>query len=112
MSWLHEEYRDIPIYITENGACCDDSLEADGSVHDAKRDDYYRKHFIQCQRLTNSGVPLKGYYAWSLLDNFEWAEGYAKRFGIVYMNDETLERRPKDSYYFIQKVISESGFDV
>ncbi|MGN7456725.1 GH1 family beta-glucosidase [Paenibacillus pasadenensis] len=112
LSWLHEEYGDIPIYITENGACTDDHVAEDGGVHDAQRVDYYRKHFIQCQRLIDSGVPLKGYYAWSLLDNFEWAEGYAKRFGIVHTDYETLERTPKDSYYFIQKVISEGGFDV
>ncbi|MCM3747640.1 family 1 glycosylhydrolase [Paenibacillus pasadenensis] len=67
---------------------------------------------IQCQLLFDPGMPLKGYYACSLLNNFEWAEGYAKRFGIAYTNDETLERWPKDSYYFNQKVISESGFDV
>ena len=112
LSWVHDEYGDTPIYITENGACYDDELTADNRVHDAQRAEYFRKHFIQCHRLIGSGVPLKGYFAWSLLDNFEWAEGYRKRFGIVYTNYETLERHPKDSYYFIQDVIRNSGFEV
>ncbi len=112
LSWVHKEYGDTPIYITENGACYDDVWTADNKVHDADRTTYFRKHFIQCHRLIESGVPLKGYFAWSLLDNFEWAEGYNKRFGIVYTNYETLERHPKDSYYFIQDVIKNNGFDV
>jgi beta-glucosidase len=111
LSWVKEAYGDIPIYITENGACYEDELTADGRVHDAKRVDYYKKHFIQCHRLIESGVPLKGYFAWSLLDNFEWAEGYNKRFGIVYTNYETLERYPKDSFYFIQQVIKDGGLE-
>ncbi|MBW5447024.1 beta-glucosidase [Cohnella sp. CFH 77786] len=112
LKWVHEEYGDTPIYITENGACYDDELTADNRVHDVKRTEYYRKHFVQCHRLISSGVPLKGYFAWSLLDNFEWAEGYRKRFGIVYTDYETLARHPKDSYYFIRQVIADGGFDV
>lgn len=112
LTWLKEDYGDIPIYITENGACYDDELTSDKRVHDAKRTEYFHKHFIQCHRAIESGIQLKGYFAWSLLDNFEWAEGYRKRFGIVYTNYETLERHPKDSYYFIQEVIKNGGFDV
>jgi beta-glucosidase len=112
LTWLKEEYGDIPIYITENGACYDDELTADNCVHDVKRTEYFQKHFIQCHRAIESGIQLKGYFAWSLLDNFEWAEGYRKRFGIVYTNYETLDRHPKDSYYFIQDVISNNGFEV
>lgn len=112
LKWVHETYGDIPIYITENGACYDDQLTADNRVHDAERTAYFRKHFVQCHRLIASGVPLKGYFAWSLLDNFEWAEGYRKRFGIVYTDYATLARHPKDSYYFYQKVIAEGGLDV
>jgi len=111
-SWAHEEYGDTPIYITENGACYEDVLTENNRVHDVLRKDYFQKHFIQCHRLIESGVPLKGYFAWSLLDNFEWAEGYRKRFGIVYTNYETLERHPKDSYFFIQDVIKNKGFEV
>jgi len=112
LSWVREEYGDTPIYITENGACYEDELTEDKRVHDAKRIDYFRKHFIQCHRLIESGVPLKGYFAWSLLDNFEWAEGYRKRFGIVYTDYNTLERHPKDSYYFIRDVIASGGLEV
>ncbi|WP_276354871.1 GH1 family beta-glucosidase [Cohnella caldifontis] len=112
LKWVHDTYGEIPIYITENGACYNDGPSPDGKIHDEKRIDYYRMHFTQCHRAIASGVPLKGYFAWSLLDNFEWAEGYAMRFGIVYTNYETLTRTPKDSYYFIQKVIAESGLDV
>ncbi|MFC5701949.1 GH1 family beta-glucosidase [Cohnella faecalis] len=111
LTWVREEYGDTPIYITENGACYEDELTSDKRVHDAKRTEYFKKHFIQLHRLIESGVPLKGYFAWSLLDNFEWAEGYRKRFGIVYTNYATLERHPKDSYFFIQKVIADRGFD-
>jgi beta-glucosidase len=111
LSWVHGEYGDTPIYITENGACYEDVLTEDNRIHDVLRKQYFKKHFIQCHRLIESGVPLKGYFAWSLLDNFEWAEGYRKRFGIVYTNYETLERHPKDSYYFIQDVIKSSGFE-
>lgn len=111
LSWVHEEYGDVPIYITENGACYEDELTTEGRVHDAKRADYFKKHFIQCHRLIESGVPLKGYFAWSLLDNFEWAEGYVKRFGIVYTDYKTLKRYPKDSYRFIQSVIENDGFE-
>jgi len=112
LKWVHDTYGDTPIYITENGACSDDVLEADGQVHDEQRVDYFRKHFIQCHRLIASGVPLRGYFAWSLLDNFEWAEGYSKRFGIVYTDYETLKRYPKDSYAFIKSVIADGGLDV
>lgn len=112
LKWVHDTYGDTPIYITENGACCDDVLEADGQVHDEHRVDYFRKHFVQCHRSIASGVPLRGYFAWSLLDNFEWAEGYSKRFGIVYTDYGTLKRYPKDSYAFIKSVIADGGLDV
>jgi len=112
LKWVHDTYGDIPIYITENGACYDDVLTSDGKVHDADRIAYFHKHFIQLHRLIASGVPLRGYFAWSLLDNFEWAEGYSKRFGLVYMNYETLERIPKDSFYFFQHVIANGAIEV
>jgi len=112
LGWVKEEYGDIPIYITENGACYEDELTPDKKVHDAKRFEYFRKHLIQCHRAIESGIPLKGYFAWSLMDNFEWAEGYRKRFGLCYTDYETLARHPKDSYYFYQKVIADGGLDV
>ena len=93
---VHEDYGPIPIYITENGAAYHDVVEA-GRVHDRQRQEYLEQHFEQAERAIQAGVPLKGYYVWSLLDNFEWAFGYDRRFGIVYVDFETQERILKDS---------------
>ena len=90
------DYGDIPIVLTENGAAFDDVLE-DGRVHDLERLDFLRTHLLASRRAIRAGVPLRGYFAWSLLDNFEWAEGYAKRFGIVHVDFRTQVRTIKDS---------------
>jgi beta-glucosidase len=90
------DYGDIPIVLTENGAAFDDVLE-DGQVHDLERLDFLRTHLLASRRAIRAGVPLRGYFAWSLLDNFEWAEGYAKRFGIVHVDFRTQVRTIKDS---------------
>jgi beta-glucosidase len=93
---LREQFPDQPLMITENGAAFDDVLE-DGRVHDEQRIDYLRRHFTAAHRAMEQGVDLRGYQVWSLLDNFEWAYGYSKRFGIVHVDYETLQRTPKDS---------------
>ena len=93
---LTRDYGSIPLYITENGAAYPDVVE-DDKVHDKERLDYLQRHFEQAARAIEDGVPLKGYYVWSLLDNFEWALGYTKRFGIVYVDYDTQERILKDS---------------
>ena len=85
-----------PVYITENGAAFKDTLES-GRIHDHDRIDYYQKHLLAVHHSIEAGVDIRGYFAWSLLDNFEWAEGYTQRFGIVYVNFETQERILKDS---------------
>lgn len=107
-----DEYR-VPLVVTENGmACADVPVTApDGSkaVHDADRIDYLRRHFEAAARAMDEGVPLRGYFVWSLLDNFEWAFGYSKRFGIVYMDYGTLERIPKDSFLWYRGVIANRG---
>jgi beta-glucosidase len=90
--------------ITENGAAFDDRVE-DGRVHDAKRVDYLHRHFVAAHRAMAQGVDLRGYQVWSLLDNFEWAYGYTKRFGIVYVDYETQERILKDSALWYSEVI-------
>jgi len=97
-------------YVTENGAACDDVLERD-RVRDAGRIGYIRSHLAACERAIREGIPLKGYYAWSLLDNFEWAFGYSKRFGLVYVDFETGERLPKDSFWYYRDMVAghESG---
>ncbi|GGF36159.1 beta-glucosidase [Halobacillus andaensis] len=94
---LREEYTDLPIYITENGAAYDDVLEVDGSVHDDERVAYVEHHLQAVYDLNEEGMNIAGYFLWSLLDNFEWAFGYDKRFGIIYVDFETQKRYWKDS---------------
>lgn len=93
------------VYVTENGACCDDVLDKDGEVYDTDRVVYLREHLIAAHRAISEGYPLRGYFLWSLMDNFEWAEGYAKRFGICYVHYETLRRIPKLSAKWYSEVI-------
>ncbi|MCL6432125.1 MAG: beta-glucosidase [Anaerolineae bacterium] len=105
---LHEDYAPAAIYITENGAAFADRVE-DGRVHDERRVAYLREHFVAAWRAIQQGVPLRGYFVWSLLDNFEWAYGYSKRFGIVYVDYATQERILKDSALFYRDVIAANG---
>lgn len=108
--YIHNAYYPPAIYITENGCAYDDPEPENGVVHDPKRVDYYRKHLDAVSKAIDMGVPVKGYYAWSLLDNFEWAEGYDKRFGMVYVDFETQERILKDSaIYFRDRIKRERG---
>jgi beta-glucosidase len=102
---LHVEYQPPVIYITENGAAFDDPEPDNGAVHDAKRVEYLRQHFNAVEKAIQQDVPVKGYFVWSFMDNFEWAEGYDIRFGIVRVNYDTQERIPKDSAKFVQQVI-------
>src|SRR5690606_38023463 len=97
---VRRDYPPVPIYITENGAAFDDVLGVDGRVRDDDRIDFLRRHLTVLADAIEDGVDVRGYFAWSLLDNFEWAEGYRKRFGIVYVDFETLERTPKDSAHW------------
>lgn len=101
---VHEDYGPIPLYITENGAAYPDPVEQ-GRVHDPERTAYLQQHFAQAAKLIEAGVPLKGFYVWSLLDNFEWAFGYERRFGIVYVDFETQERIIKDSGRWYQSFL-------
>ncbi|MBA4608684.1 beta-glucosidase [Aeromicrobium sp. Marseille-Q0843] len=91
------DYPSIPIYITENGAAFDDPVSVDGTVQDQDRIDFIAGHLEQVADAVDAGIDVRGYFAWSLLDNFEWAEGYAKRFGIVHVDFDTLVRTPKAS---------------
>jgi beta-glucosidase len=101
-----EEWGVKALYITENGCSCKDKLTLDKQVLDTDRVMYLRNYLTAAQRATAEGYPLKGYFLWSLLDNFEWAEGYTKRFGITYVNYETLERIPKLSAIWYRNVIA------
>lgn len=93
---LHERYHLPPIYITENGAALNDVL-ADGQVNDQDRIDYYNNHLNMLSDAVEAGVDVKGYFAWSLMDNFEWAEGYTQRFGLIYVDFSTQQRILKES---------------
>ncbi len=104
---VQRNYGDIPLYITENGCAYYDTLNEDESrCHDPERIEYYAQHFAQVGRLLSEGVNLKGYYAWSFIDNFEWAWGYTRRFGLVYCDYQDMRRIPKDSYYYYREVIA------
>jgi beta-glucosidase len=103
---LHREYEPSAIYVTENGAAYADVRGHDGSVRDPERQSYLEKYLAGAARATSQGVPLRGYFAWSLLDNFEWAWGYWKRFGLIYIDYATLERVPKGSFYWYRDFIA------
>jgi beta-glucosidase len=102
---LNEDYDVPPIYITENGAAFDDSRR-NGTVDDPQRTAYIARHVEAIAEAIDQGVPMAGYFVWSLLDNFEWTRGYAKRFGLVYVDYETLERVPKASYHWYRQLIA------
>ncbi|HHY80170.1 MAG TPA: beta-glucosidase, partial [Thermoanaerobacter sp.] len=89
---LDREYAKLPIYITENGAAFKDEVTEDGRVHDYERIEYIKEHLKAAAKFIGEGGNLKGYFVWSLMDNFEWAHGYSKRFGIVYVDYETQKR--------------------
>lgn len=99
----------LPIMITENGMANVDFVFSDGTVHDPQRSEYLRTHIKQLKRANDEGVPVIGYSCWSFLDNFEWAEGYAKRFGLVYVDYATQERIVKDSAYTYRDIIKTNG---
>jgi beta-glucosidase len=102
---LRARYGDLDVYVTENGACCDDPVAADGTVHDDDRIAYLRDHLAAARDAIEAGVKLRGYFVWSLLDNFEWAEGYSRRFGVVHVDYATLKRTPKSSYHYLAKIM-------
>ena len=101
-----DDYEPPVIYITESGAAFGDVRGHDGHVHDPERKAYLASHIDAVGRAIEDGVPVHGYFVWSLLDNFEWAHGYAKRFGIVYVDYPTLERVPKDSFTWYRDFIT------
>jgi beta-glucosidase len=106
---LHRDYA-LPMMITENGAAYPDGPDAEtGRVHDTNRIDYLDGHLRACHDALSRGVDLRGYFVWSLMDNFEWAEGYAKRFGIVHVDYATQARLPKDSARWYTDVIRRNG---
>lgn len=98
---VKERYsRDLPVYVLGNGAAFADRIEADGQIRDKARIDYLRGYLGAMLDAVAAGVPVRGYFVWSLLDGFEWAFAYSRRFGLVHVDFASLERRPKDSFHF------------
>ncbi|WP_100444256.1 GH1 family beta-glucosidase [Glycomyces xiaoerkulensis] len=106
---LSADYTDLPVYVTESGACFDDAVGPGGEVDDADRIEYLDGYFRAAGEAIEKGVNLRGYFVWSLLDNFEWAEGYSKRFGLVHVDYDSQRRTPKRSADWYRRVIASGG---
>jgi beta-glucosidase len=103
---MHRDFtRGLPLYVTENGMAAPDRL-VDGKVQDDDRIDYLAAHLAEVAKVASEGVPVRGYFCWSLLDNFEWAFGYGKRFGLVHVDFATLKRTPKASYHALARALA------
>ena len=106
---IAREYTDAPLYIAENGAAFDDRPLPDGRVEDLDRVAYLRAHLAEAHRAIGDGVDLRGYFVWSLLDNFEWEHGYSKRFGLIHVDYDTQRRAWKRSAHWYRDVIARNG---
>ena len=109
LEWIDQRYDHPEIVITENGGAFDDRL-INGIVDDWERIDFFKSYLSELHKAIQNGVQLKGYFAWSLMDNFEWASGYSKRFGIHYVDFNSLKRIPKTSAKWVTEVIKKNGF--
>ena len=107
LKYLDERYH-MPMYLTENGMACHDCISLDGKVHDPNRIDFLARYLHQVKRAA-SEMDLRGYFEWTLLDNFEWNKGYAERFGLVYVDFATQKRIWKDSAYWYAQVVKDNG---
>jgi beta-glucosidase len=107
---IHADYAPRALVITENGAAYATAPDRDGSVDDTRRCDYLRRHLRACLDAIEAGVPLRGYFLWTLLDNFEWAWGFSRRFGIVWVDFETQERILKASAQLYSRIVRDDGF--
>ena len=106
--FLYERYQK-PVYITENGMSAHDWVSLDGKVHDPNRIDFNHRYLKELKKAAEDGVDLAGYFAWSVMDNFEWAYGYSERFGLIYVDYRTQERILKDSAYDFREIIRSNG---
>jgi beta-glucosidase len=104
-------YHPANMIVTENGIPVADGVDFDGKVRDYRRTHYLKDHIVQIHQAISAGVPVRGYFVWSLLDNFEWAYGYQMRFGLVYIDFETKKRIIKESGRWYAQVIRENGLD-
>jgi beta-glucosidase len=106
---VHRDYPPIPLHVTENGAAFPDEPAPDGRVADPDRVAYLEDHFRAAHRAIADGVDVRGYFVWTLMDNFEWGFGYSKRFGLFHVDYKTLERTPKDSARWFVEVTRRNG---
>jgi beta-glucosidase len=106
VAMVHERAPELPVYITENGAAYPDAVSADGQVDDEERRHFFELHTAACAEAVAQGLPLKGYFAWSLLDNFEWAFGFSRRFGIVHVDYDTQLRTVKKSGHWFRDLLA------
>lgn len=108
---LYKRYN-LPIYITESGLSCNDHVFMDGKVHDLERIDYAHLYLSELKKAIEEGIPIKGYFHWSFMDDFEWSKGYDERFGLVYVDYSTQKRILKDSAYWYKEVIEKNGENI
>jgi beta-glucosidase len=106
---LAEIWKVKNVYITENGCSADDQVAADGHIYDTDRLMYLRNHLVHAHRAIAEGLPLRGYFLWSLMDNFEWSDGYGKRFGIYYVDFRTQRRIPKLTAGWYREVVARNA---
>ena len=106
--FLYERYQ-LPLVITENGLACSDWVSLDGKVHDHNRIDFLNRYLLGLKEALAAGVEILGYFQWSIMDNFEWAEGYSKRFGLIHIDYPTQKRTIKDSGYWYRDLIESNG---
>jgi len=109
--WLYERYG-LPVVVTENGLSCNDKIYLDGKVHDPDRIDFLQRYLNELKKACEEGVPVRGYFHWSLTDNFEWSSGYDERFGLVYVDYPTQRRIPKDSSFWYAEVVKSNGANI
>jgi beta-glucosidase len=112
LTWLRERYANPPVYVTENGAAFVDRVDPDGRIRDEERRAYLEAYLVMLRRALDAGSDVRGYFVWSLLDNFEWAFGLSKRFGLIHVDYRTLRRTPKTSAEWYAGVCRSHGFDL
>ena len=105
---LKNRYGNPKIYVTENGCASVDEINSKGKIQDIHRIEYFRDYLFAAKKAIDDGVNLKGYFAWTLLDNFEWDCGFTERFGLVYVDFATLRRIPKESFYYLKNVFKKN----
>ena len=109
---INKDYDAPPLWVTENGCAYEDALTADGKVHDPRRIKFFEEHLEAVHGAIADGVDLRGYFAWSLMDNFEWVHGYSKRFGLIYVDYPTQKRVIKDSGHWYSRLIQASALGI